>query len=75
MHSTKRVGYHDFKAFTQQLANGRYQGVAFVMHHTFAGTKEQKIQAGQPTDSEWEAFAIAQEKVAELVKIAYPRLC
>ncbi|MBP0639100.1 hypothetical protein [Cupriavidus sp. AcVe19-6a] len=60
---TRRSGYHDFKAYTEQLTCGKYQGFVVVRHHTFAGTIQRVFRAGRPTAAEEEAFAHAALKV------------
>ena len=72
MESSRRVGYHDFKAYTRRLANGKYQGFVLVQHHTFTGTIQAVFRAGKSVGAESEAFANAESKAAQLGSIAYP---
>ncbi len=70
MESVRRVGYHDFKAFTEQLASGKYQGFVLVRHHTVAGTLQTVFRAGRAVLLEEDAFAGAELKAAALIRVA-----
>ncbi len=70
MESVRRVGYHDFKAFTEQLASGKYQGFVLVRHHTVAGMAQAVFRAGRAVLSEEDAFANAELKATTLIRVA-----
>lgn len=69
MESFRRVGYHDFKAYTECLACGKYQGFVLVRHHTLVGTVQTVFRAGRAAVEEGEAFARAEGKVVELMRL------
>jgi len=66
----QRIGYYDFKAYTEQLPSGRYQGFVLVRHHTLAGTVQTVFRAGRATTAEENAFASAEIKTVALIRIA-----
>jgi len=70
MESTRRVGYHDFKAYTARLSNGKYQGFVLVRHHTLAGTVQWAFRAGRAKAAEEDAFTCAELKAATLIRVA-----
>jgi len=70
MESARRVGYHDFKAYTERLASGKYQGFVLVRHHTLAGIIQTVFRAGPAVLVESDAFASAELKVAALMHVA-----
>lgn len=72
MNSSTRVAYHDFKAYTKKLANGKYQGFVQMQHHTLAGSVQTVFRAGKSADEEADAFARAESKVADLIRIISP---
>jgi len=69
MENSRRVGYHDFKAYTERLTCGKYQGFVLVRHHTLVGTVQSVFRAGRAALEEGEAFARAEGKVVELMRI------
>jgi hypothetical protein len=69
MESSRRVGYHDFKAYTERLARGKYQGFVLVRHHTLVGAVQSVFRAGQVALEEREAFSRAEGKVVELMRL------
>ncbi|WP_316150628.1 hypothetical protein [Cupriavidus sp. BIC8F] len=69
MESFRRVGYHDFKAYTERLAGGKYQGFVLVRHHTLVGTVQTVLRAGRAALEERDAFARAEGKVVELMRL------
>jgi len=69
MENCRRVGYHDFKAYTERLAGGKYQGFVLVRHHTLVATVQTVFRAGRAAAEEGDAFARAEGKVVELMHL------
>ncbi len=69
MESSRRVGYHDFTAYTERLSGGKFQGFVLVRHHTLVGTVQSVFRAGRAALEEGEAFARAECKVVELMHL------
>jgi hypothetical protein len=70
MDSVRRVGYYDFKAYTEHLTSGRFQGFVLVRHHLMTGTVQTVFRAGRPMRLEEEAFALAEGKLSKLAMLA-----
>lgn len=66
----RRVGYYDFRAYTQLTSSGLSQGFVLARHHTLVGTVQTVFRAGKPHASSAEALQMALEKLARLVEIA-----
>ncbi|PLQ00241.1 hypothetical protein [Cupriavidus pauculus] len=66
----RRVGYYDFRAYTQRTSNGLNQGFVLVLHHMMLGTVQSVFRAGKPQAQSAIALAMALEKLQHLVAIA-----
>lgn len=65
----KRVGYYDFRAYTQLTSDGLSQGFVLARHHTMVGTVQTVFRAGKPCPKSSEALSLAMEKLGELADI------
>lgn len=70
MESLRRVGYHDFRAYTEQHASGKYQGFVLVRRHTLVGIVQTVFRAGRATIERTDALAQAEARLAELIRLA-----
>lgn len=66
----KRVGYYDFRAYTQLTSGGLSQGFVLARHHTLVGTVQTVFRAGKPCTKSSEALSMAMEKLDQLAAIA-----
>jgi len=66
----RRVGYYDFRAYTQLTSGGLSQGFVLARHHMLVGTVQTVFRAGKPQPKSSEALLIAQEKLDQLAAIA-----
>ncbi|MBV8158690.1 MAG: hypothetical protein JO278_13575 [Dyella sp.] len=62
----KRVGYYDFRAYTQLTSGGLSQGFVLARHHTLVGTVQTVFRAGKPCPQSSEALSLALEKLDQL---------
>jgi len=62
----KRVGYYDFRAYTQLTSCGQSQGFVLARHHTLVGTVQAVFRAGKPCPTSSEALSLALEKLSQL---------
>jgi len=65
----KRVGYYDFRAYTQLTSSGLSQGFVLARHHTLVGTVQRVFRAGKPCPKSSEALSLALEKLEQLAAI------
>nr|WP_315594546.1 hypothetical protein [uncultured Cupriavidus sp.] len=66
----RRVGYYDFRAYTQLTSSGLNQGFVLARHHLLVGTVQTVFRAGKAHVSSAEALRMALEKLAHLANIA-----
>lgn len=66
----RRVGYYDFRAYTQPTSSGLHQGFVLARHHMLVATVQTVFRAGKPQASSAEALRLALEKLAHLADIA-----
>lgn len=64
----KRVGYYDFRAYTQLTSSGLSQGFVLARHHTLVGTVQTVFRAGKACPKSSEALSLALEKLNQLAK-------
>ncbi|CAG2150761.1 hypothetical protein LMG31506_04285 [Cupriavidus yeoncheonensis] len=65
-----RVGYYDFRAYTQLTSTGLSQGFVLVRHHTLCGIVQTTFRAGKAQAKCSVALEIALEKLGHLASIA-----
>lgn len=65
-----RVGYYDFRAYTQLTSAGLSQGFVLARHHTLCGIVQTTFRAGKPQTKCSVALELALEKLAHLASIA-----
>ena len=66
----RRMGYYDFRAYTQLTSAGLSQGFVLVRHHLMVGTIQSVFRAGKPHERSAVALSRALEKLEQLVAIA-----
>lgn len=66
----RRVGYYDFRAYTQRTSDGLNQGFVLVRHHMLVGTVQSVFRAGKPQAQSAVALTMALEKLEHLATIA-----
>ncbi len=66
----RRVGYYDFRAYTQRTSGGLNQGFVLVRHHLLVGTVQTVFRAGKPQTQSADALSMALEKMDHLASIA-----
>jgi hypothetical protein len=66
----RRVGYHDFRAYTQLTSGGLHQGFVLARHHTMVGTVQAVFRAGKPHPKSSEALLMALAKLDQLATLA-----
>ncbi len=64
-----RVGYYDFRAYTQLTSAGLSQGFVLARHHTLCGIVQTTFRAGKPQAKCSVALELALEKLAHLASI------
>lgn len=65
----RRVGYYDFRAYTQLTSSGLSQGFVLARHHTLVGTTQTVFHAGGPCPSSAHAMSLAMTKLDHLTAI------
>lgn len=66
----RRVGYYDFRAYTQLTSSGMNQGFVLARHHMLSGTVQTAFRAGTAQAKSADALAMALEKLEHLAAIA-----
>jgi hypothetical protein len=66
----RRVGYYDFRAYTQLTSGGLSQGFVLVRRHTLVGTVQAVFRAGRPNALNAVALSMALEKLNQLAVLA-----
>jgi len=66
----RRVGYYDFRAYTQLTSGGLSQGFVLARHHTLVGMVQAVFRAGKPCSDSSEALSLAMAKLEHLATIA-----